>query len=451
MVSQSNSFTTNSVSIREIKMKTNWQPILEGDLKERALTTVLEIAQILQNDPPYTLPKGVEDSAETQEGFKIGLAGGWLGYSLFYCYGARAFPDDDDEQIAAEFLNQTIQAASKYRLGFSLYTGYTGVGWALEHLCEQLVDESEEDLNDDIDESLKEYLNQSPWLADYDLIGGLIGYGVYALERLPRQSAIEILETIVERLDETAEQNSDGITWRTHPNLLPDWQREICPDGYYNLGLAHGIPGIIALLGGICANGVAVQKARPLLDGTVNWLLKQKLTNSEWSCFTSWQAEGVERGEARLAWCYGDAGVAAALFCAAHAVGEKSWEEEALNIMRRAALRPFEKAGVRDAAICHGAVGLAHIFNRFYQATHENIFKEAAIKWFEKTLEMRVHKENGVAGFAAYHLEDDLQTPRWEAEPGLLEGATGIALSLLAAITDVEPDWDRMLLLSIRT
>jgi lantibiotic biosynthesis protein len=178
--------------------------------------------------------------------------------------------------------------------------------------------------------------------------------------------------------------------------------------------------------------------------------LKQKLTNSEWSCFTSWQAEGVERDEARLAWCYGDAGLAAALFCAARAMGEKDWEEESLIIMRRAASRPFAESKIFDAGICHGTSGLAHIFNRFYQATGEDIFKEAAINWFEHTLEMRVH-ENGIAGFAAFHLEDDFQTPQWQAEPGLLEGATGIALALLAATTNVQPDWDRMLLLSLST
>jgi len=430
------------------KRKTNWQPILEGDLKERALKAVIDIAQVLQNDPPGPLPKGVEDLPEAQTLFKVALAGGWPGYSLFYSYGARAFPDDDDEEIAAEFLSQTIQSISKQRLNFSLYGGYTGVAWTLEHLREQLVDESEEDLNADIDESLKEHLSQSPWLADYDLIGGLVGYGVYALERLPRSSAKEILELIAERLDETATRNADGIAWHTHPSLLPDWQRKICPDGYYNLGLAHGIPGIIALLGGMCANGVAVEKARPLLNGSVNWLLKQKLIGSKWSSFTTWKAEGLERDEAHLAWCYGDAGLSAALFCAARAVGEKAWEEEALNIIRRAALRPFEEAGTRDVGICHGAAGLAHIFNRFYQATHENIFKEAATRWFERVLEMRVHKD-GIAGFAAFHVEDDLQTPCWTAEPGLLEGAAGVALALLGAITDVEPNWDRMLLLSI--
>jgi hypothetical protein len=48
------------------------------------------------------------------------------------------------------------------------------------------------------------------------------------------------------------------------------------PRGYYNLGLAHGVPGVIAFLGKVCAVGVACDKARPLLDGAVHWLLEQE-------------------------------------------------------------------------------------------------------------------------------------------------------------------------------
>jgi hypothetical protein len=37
----------------------------------------------------------------------------------------------------------------------------------------------------------------------------------------------------------------------------------------------------------------------------------------------------------------------------------------------------------------------------------------------------------------------------WIAESGLLTGAAGIALALLAATTSVEPTWDRLLLAAI--
>ena len=63
-------------------------------------------------------------------------------------------------------------------------------------------------------------------------------------------------------------------------------------------------------------------------------------------------------------------------------------------------------------------------------------------------VEMR-RPNRGIAGFLAYMPRPNRPNEkRWIAAPGILEGAAGIALALLAATTPVEPEWDRMLLLS---
>jgi hypothetical protein len=54
----------------------------------------------------------------------------------------------------------------------------------------------------------------------------------------------------------------------------------------------------------------------------------------------------------------------------------------------------------------------------------------------------------GIAGFAAWQALRD-GAPAWADERGFLMGAGGIALALLAAVTSVEPNWDRVLLVSI--
>ena len=58
------------------------------------------------------------------------------------------------------------------------------------------------------------------------------------------------------------------------------------------------------------------------------------------------------------------------------------------------------------------------------------------------------HPERGIAGFAAF-MPARTGEERWVDDPGLLTGAAGVALALLAACTPVEPAWDRMLLVSI--
>jgi hypothetical protein len=54
----------------------------------------------------------------------------------------------------------------------------------------------------------------------------------------------------------------------------------------------------------------------------------------------------------------------------------------------------------------------------------------------------------GIGGYEAWQ-PDEAGSPAWSANPGLLNGAAGIALALLAAISPIEPAWDRMLLVSI--
>jgi hypothetical protein len=127
---------------------------------------------------------------------------------------------------------------------------------------------------------------------------------------------------------------------------------------------------------------------------------------------------------------------------AAHRVGNASWEAEALRLARCVAGRPEEETGVVDCGLCHGAAGIGHLFNRMFQATGHPVLRHAACHWFERALDMR-RPGNGIAGFAAWSQEG------WKDEVGILDGAAGIALALLAAVRDVEPDWDRMLLVSM--
>jgi hypothetical protein len=180
-----------------------------------------------------------------------------------------------------------------------------------------------------------------------------------------------------------------------------------------------------------------------LLDGAVRWLLDQDAPDS----FSNWVVPGTTGNKARLAWCYGDPGIAAALLGAAGCVAEPAREAAALAIARRAAQRPSDQSGVRDAGLCHGSAGLAHLFNRMFQATGETKLGEAARAWFERALAMR-RPGLGIGGYEAWQ-SDAAGSPAWSADPGLLNGATGIALALLAATTPIEPLWDRMLLVSI--
>jgi hypothetical protein len=427
-----------------------WQPLLEGAWKISARESVRAILADLER-------RGLEPSGD------FSLAGGSAGLAVLHGYLAQSGHGDESDALARRYLQHAATAVAERPGTASLYSGLAGVGWAMAHLRSRLekgigpfcrtgpkgashkMDLSPFPADDlaEIDEALLDHLNQSPWRDDYDLVAGLVGFGVYALERLPWPAATACLERVVDRLAETAEHQGEGITWWTDPAWLPSETRAEFPRGYYNLGLAHGVPGVIGLLGQVCAADVARDKARPLLDGAVRWLLDQDGPDS----FANWVVPGTTGNKARLAWCYGDPGIAAAVLGAARCVAKPAWEAAALAIARRAAQRPSDQSGVRDAALCHGSAGLGHLFNRMFQATGEPWLAEAARAWFERTLTMR-RPGQGIGGYKAWK-SDEAGGQSWSSDPDLLNGATGIALALLAATTSIEPRWDRMLLLSI--
>jgi lantibiotic modifying enzyme len=410
-----------------------WRPLVDGALREQTLRVAHALARALED----TLRHRAPDAS---------LATGDTGLALLFTWRDRVNPSEHHAALARGLLDDAMEAVASRPMMMGLHAGVSGVAWAVEHLHGGGAEE-EGDALEDVDTALAQRLAVSPWTAPQDLITGLVGLGVYALERLPRPDARRCLECVVARLAESAEPCPEGLTWRTWPRWLPEAQRRELPEGRYDLGVAHGVPGIIAVLAGAVRVGVAEPEARRLLRGAWSWVMAQRLPHAG-RRFPHAIIPGGTPKPTRAAWCYGDPGVSLALFTAARAVREPAWEAEALELAREAARRPLEDAGVKDAPLCHGASGLLHIYNRLHQATGEEVFASAARQWLEHALRQR-QPDKGLGGYAFWS-QDDQGAPSWVDRPGLLEGTAGIALALLAAASSVEPSWDRVLLMSLR-
>jgi lantibiotic modifying enzyme len=415
-----------------------WVPILEGEAAALASDAVTTVAEAI----------GIDASLPARN-MGPGLAAGAAGIALFFEYLDRALPGAGYGEIAQQRLECAIDAIASSTQVAGLFGGFTGVSWVVEHLQSRATRRGdEEDPNEDIDAALLDHLLLTPWMYDYDLVGGLVGYGVYALERLPRPSAVACLDLIVRRLEEIAQPRPEGLAWHTPFHLLPEPNRPWFPYGDDNLGVAHGTPGVIALLARICASGVATGQVRTLLVRAVSWLLAQKLPKNKESVFPYGVGQDVEIRPARTAWCYGDLGIAVALLAAGRAAEEPAWEREALGLARTIAQRPPESCGVNDASLCHGAAGLGHLLNRLYQATGDPDLLGAARAWFGRALGYW-EPGRGIGGFLAFTTPDNNPDKLvWQEDSGFLIGSAGVGLALLAAISGVEPVWDRMLLVS---
>jgi class I lanthipeptide synthase len=353
------------------------------------------------------------------------LVNGAAGVALFYGHLVHSCPDrfEGYRQRVDDLLDGAAGWVGE-RVGPGLFHGYTGVAWVGDHL-RRLFGEEDLELNEDIDGALIDELAR--WDGPFDLVSGLVGIGVYALERIEAPSAQTVLAMVIDRLAEHWEERR-LYTW---PDELPAYWAERYPSGHHDLGLAHGLPGVIAFLAR-CRE----PRAEALLHELVDWLLGRRRVDLE-SEFPPRDGPGLIES-ARTAWCYGDAGIALALARAA-AVGDPAWGRPAIDIARRAARRPLVKTGVADGMLCHGAAGLIRVYARLAELTGDAELAATAELWMARTLTMR-RADPVLAASAGFFVDTG-----GEPQPAFdfLHGIAGIGLALLPG----DREWDRVLLL----
>jgi lantibiotic biosynthesis protein len=416
-----------------------WPAVLDGSLHTGAITALRDILDAIPR------PGAAGSTAPS-------MATGAAGHALFFAYAVRSGLFEQERADLRDRMTTHLQVAVD-RLqdvaGYPfLFEGLAGVGWVANHLHDLgLLDEGEE-LCDAVDAALIDWLKHHYSSMLCELVAGLAGLGAYGLARWPRSSGREIVRLAVEALAATSVEHQGYRTWFSSPENISELRRSVLPQGSYNLGLSHGVPGALAFLAKAGALGVA--QAGTLANSAGTWLLGQQRRYPNGSRFaTQFLTDpGAESQGSRLSWCYGDLGVSAALMVSARPLRRADWEAAALQLARAAVSR--ENAHVMDGGLCHGAFGNAHIFQRFFRATGEACFLEAARRWLRTGFDLRKDGQ-GLAGFLALApgLPESPEELTWLPESGFLEGISGIGLVLLGFLSPMEPGWDQLLMVDI--
>jgi lantibiotic biosynthesis protein len=417
-----------------------WCALLHGEAKERAIETIDAIAVLLADPPAVWQPK--YSTAEDQAERTHCLAFGMVGVALFFQYLAYFYPSRGYLRICEQFLNKAGENINQMVRSPGLYQGFTGIAWAIAHYCAFRGMDSL-DLTSEVDQRISQLLDANTF-KDADLMDGLGGIGIYTLETPQKPSAPSWLHQILTQLKEKGETSDLGIAWGSPAPAIKKLFGIESPAPLYNLGMAHGLPGSISILADICQSNLALPDARLLLEKSVQWLLSARLKGEAESVFPSFVVLGVSAPPATLAWCYGDTGIAIALLKASAALGNEELELIALETGLRAAKRfGNHKSG---HGLCHGTIGLAHMFNRLYHYTGRTEFKDAAEAYYLETLAGA--KEGGeFAGFRAKIIDTDFKEVS-VFDIGFLSGISGIGLALLAGL-GIDPLWDRLMGLTL--
>jgi xanthine/CO dehydrogenase XdhC/CoxF family maturation factor len=407
-------------------MNSPWPSLLSGPLRTQSLEAVEAVIQDVASLIPGRWPASLME--------------GHLGLALFFDMASRLTGGRYDEQVA-HCLEQATERLARGEPPAGLHVGLGGLGWTVLHLAERHSLDIEE-LCAQVDEELEARLQKTPTPYGCDLREGLAGIGLYALKRLPHPSGQRLLERVVELLEATAEVSGPDLTW---PLPRSYWALHgpgaSFPNGLYTVGVAHGIPPALAVLAAAHRLGIARAKAELLLDRGFAWLgrLASPTGHPAFPHFL----HGAERvTDERFSWCVGNPGITAVLWWAAHLWGHPMWTARALDWARHVAREALERPLPAVTNLCCGSAGTAHLFLRLFQATREPLFEEAAVRWLRHTLSLR-QPGSGIGGF------DFKQSA--QPVPVLQYGASGTALTLLAAASDLAPDWDEAFLFSLHS
>jgi len=373
-----------------------------------------------------------------------GLLSGYSGCALFYAYYYRLSGKQQHLRRLHQVLQKMTAALAEEELIASHCSGVAGIAWCLQHLTNQgFIERAEiDDAFEETDEMLSRYLQRELEQQRYDFLHQGLGAALYFLERPMNAAAGAALATMVTQLEQAAITLDTGISWKDQ------FVRKDNTEDHYNLGLAHGVPAILAILGILYGKGICVERTLPLLEKGVQWLLstrnKPGVEAGSWfPTMVTGNNIAIGSPQSRLGWCYGDMGIAITLWNIGVRLGKEAWKREAVDILAHTLSHRDSRNGtVRDAGLCHGSMGIAHIYRRVYTGSGDERLQAGTGKWLEQTFELGAW-EDGPAGFKTHTLNGYINTFN------LLEGVTGIGLALMAALDeDAMPAWDRCLLLS---
>lgn len=409
---------------------TSWRPVLSGEAAEACGETVRAISESLlvrlwgeeeSDSRPPPLPTSASVDADV---------------AVLFAYLA------DRNQRASEWAvrlaDRAAETVAESVATVGLFGGLAGVAWAIEHVFNRVAPGDIHDPNSETDEFFLGHVERSAPTSEFDLVGGHIAIGVYALERGPRPIAAEILRRIELRLTRLALHRIGGVTELQARSKLRDRSHANFLDG---LGMAHGVAGAVAFL---CRLHEAKMLSGPGEDALGQ--LAHDLHTAKRRALDEARHNGRALARGPTGWCWGDIAIAVALLRGAQCCGIAAWAETAVELAAFHASQPVSTVAADDASLCHGAAGVAHIYSRMYQATNDERFRRAATAWFGRSLEMR---RTGL-GIGGYDFWADGPNGTLVRAPtaAFLTGAAGVALALVAGCSTLDPLWDRVLLLS---
>jgi hypothetical protein len=257
--------------------------------------------------------------------------------------------------------------------------------------------------------------------SDFDQFTGYLAIGRYFLRRGPFVVAARAgLALVIDNLLATAQVTKDGYCWRS----------QFRGRSAVDFSWSHGMAGLLLFLAEYVSAEVdyRLEEVRRALRAGACFMAHHKLQHSP-NLYPS--ILGEPPASAPLNLCYGDLGVAYALWKAANVLAEPAAQDQALEqLFQLAGRRQPAAYQVYDASVIYGTSGLTLLFQRLFAQTQQPAFEQAADYWYAQGLKLNRH-QGYVVGYRNYYN----RTVKC-AYSSFFEGLAGYGLTLLQHQTE---------------
>jgi hypothetical protein len=361
-------------------------------------------------------------------------------------------------KLMYDYIEYTLEKVDFSFNDFSLYNGISGFNYAIRLInrdtgsCIKLLQKMDGFLlthySEIVDELLlKKNVNSGMPLLDYeyDIINGITGTARYLIAMLEDKNndCYEILFKISNYLVECCLDkvlNDKAVEgWICQKTDVDNEGKLVVENSYeYNLGLSHGVPCILSILSLLFIHDINRIMTKSAIIKIVTWFNKMRTYVVKEGLWPAKLNEDYSNyyGSTRVAWCYGNPGIASSLNLAAKALKSTEIDKFAQETLRSIFYIPTTRWNVTSPMICHGYAGILQIL---YEVGNQDMVERENQVLIDKLLNCISYEKTNL------FINNDLG--RENSTLGFLEGTSGIILSLLNTISKANMHWAEILLL----